>query len=53
MRWNEMIKKKTDLNRPVFGEEPVKDDDNDQNCKEVSTSEMGDLVLKELENEKI
>ena len=28
-------------------------DINDQNCKEVSTSEMGDLVLKELENEKI
>ena len=27
-------------------------DINDQNCKEVSTSEMGDLVLKELENEK-
>ena len=28
-------------------------DINDQSCKEVSTSEMGDLVLKELENEKI
>ena len=28
-------------------------DINDQNCKEVSTGEMGDLVLKELKNEKI
>ena len=28
-------------------------DINDQDGKEVSTSEMGDLVLKELENEKI
>ena len=28
-------------------------DINDQNGREVSTSEMGDLVLKELENEKI